>query len=343
VTASPRDSGTFQNMLDWLETELRGVKSQITDGLEELEQTRAQVWDLVDKVQRADIAAANVTAQLKHLSQLPEEARLLRERIERVQSLLGQDQEQTELLARQLRAEIQADRDERGELRRRTEYAEQSTASVAEKLSVTEEIARRVQDDLALAQQRLEQLDVTLAGVDARIAANAEAQRRMQGDARNASSELERHDRILGDNDERLNRLQEAVRRLREEAQQTAEVREEFQALRERMEGLRQISDTVAERVGVMASDHEAQQARLAEIERALERQRTRADQQDRGLMEMRTLVEEAREQMSRDAERFLAFQEKVRRRQVADLEQEMREIKGQVRTQAANRSQPNA
>ena len=108
---STQDPGTFQNMIDWLEGELRQVKSQMGEYADQAEQARTQLWDLADQHQRHDAGVTTVTAQLKVLTNLPEEVRLVRERIERLQSVLGQDQEQKEQLARQLRAEMQAERD----------------------------------------------------------------------------------------------------------------------------------------------------------------------------------------------------------------------------------------
>ena len=113
------EPGVYDGMIEWLETEVRALKTQVAEFSEQLQQERAQLWTFADEWKRAEGGAANTTAQLQILSSLPDEVRFLRERLERVQNALAHDQEQTELLARQLRAEMQAERDERGELRRR--------------------------------------------------------------------------------------------------------------------------------------------------------------------------------------------------------------------------------
>ena len=335
MTAPRNEPGTFQSILDWLEGELRQVKAQVADHAEEVQQARTQVWDVIDQVQRADAGASNMAAQINVLSGLADDVRTLRERLERFQGMLGRDQEQMELISRQLRAEMQAERDERGELRRRTEFSEQAALSAQEKLAGTEEVTRRVGDDLALQQQRSEQFEINMAGIEARIAANAESIRRAHSDGRNTAAEIDRHDRALSDLGERLDRLQETQRSLEENVGRSEEIEAEFEAIREGADSMRQATAEMGERAGAMARDREALEGRLTELERGLERGRTRATQQDRALAELRSALADARDQITRDSERLLSFQEKMRRRQIADLEQEIREIKGQGRQQS--------
>ena len=124
MTTSSPDPQSFQSMLDWLETELRGVKASLAELDDKTEQTQTHLWSLIDGQARGEQGTGTLAAQISVLSDLPETIRILRERVERLQGAVGQDSEQRELLARQLRAEMQAERDERGELRRRAEFAE---------------------------------------------------------------------------------------------------------------------------------------------------------------------------------------------------------------------------
>ncbi len=337
MTAPQQDSNSFQGMLDWLEGELRQVKTQLAESQEQAEQNRAQVWDLADQVQKADGGAANLAAQINVLSGAAEDLRALRERVERLQGALGQDQEQVELLGRQLRAEMQSDRDERGELRRRTEFAEQAASTAAEKLNLIEEVSRRVQDDQALLHQRFEQMDINIAGLEARIAANAEAIRRGQTDDRNTAGELERHERGLAEIGQRLDRFQEAMRRAQEAASRFEEMQQDFAAIRELADSIRQSNTETVERTTAMVRDNEALQTRFAEFERGIERARARDDQQERVLGDLRNALDEARDQVAREFEKFLSLQEKGRQRQMADIEQELREIRGYGRKQQTN------
>ena len=330
MTTLPPDPKSFQSMIDWLETELRQVKAQLQEYGDQAETNQSTIWDLADRQQRSEHGATNFTAQLNVLTGVPEELRLLRERIERLQGGVGQDAEQRELFGRQLRAEMQAERDERGELRRRTEFAEQAATDVGEKMGLLEDVVRRSQEEAALIQQRLEQSDINVQGADARLAANAEALRRAQGDVRNMTQE-----RLLTEMNERQERLLEGMRRLQEDADRATALAEEFEAQRERFEALRQSQDSTIERANEVARDEEALQAKLTEMERAVERARNRGDEHERALTELRHGVDEAADTARREGERFLAFQEKVRRRQTSDIEEEIREIRGFGRSKA--------
>lgn len=329
------EPGLYDNMIDWLESEVHALKAQVADLTEQLQQERAQLWTFADEWERAEGAATNTTAQLHILSALPDEVRFLRERVERVQSALAHDQEQTELLARQLRAEMQAERDERGELRRRTDFAEQAALAGADRMSAADEMVRRLQETASEHTQRFEQIDINLAGLEARLAASIEALRRADHDSRTLSADLERHARGVAEMGERLDRYQEAARRLDAQFARGEEAAEEADALGDRFDALRVNNDQAMERLASIAAAHEMMDARLAESDRNQERARSRSEQHERVLNELRAGFEELRQSMQQDYERLLGFQEKQRRRQIADLEQEIRELRGYIRAHA--------
>ncbi|MXY79888.1 MAG: hypothetical protein F4Y94_09430 [Chloroflexi bacterium] len=333
------DPDQIAGVVDWLEAEVSSLKAKLSQIESQTQEDRTRLWQISEASQRAESGAANVVAQLKILSDLPEDVRLLRERSERIQAALGQDSEQMELLGRQLRAEMQAERDERGELRRRTEFAEQAALTGAEKVHVAEEMSQRAQETMSVVNQRLEQSDINVAGLNARLEAVSEALRRLQDDGRTASSEIEGHDRLFTEMGDRMERFSELARRVQERFEDSERSREEAEALRDRFESMRVDNEAAIARVGAMQSEHEQIQARFAEFERSLERSRTRADQHERALGDLRAAFDDLRELLQRDTERLLGFQEKLRRRQISDLEQEIREIRGHIRQQAESRN----
>ena len=336
---TPQDPEQLAGVVDWLEAEVGGLKAKLAQAEAQAQEDRTRLWQISEAVQRAEGGAANMVAQLQILSDLPEEVRLLRERAERTQAALGQESEQMELLARQLRAEMQAERDERAELRRRTEFAEQAALTGAEKVHVAEEMSQRAQETMSVVGQRLEQSDLHVAGLDARLAALGEAVRRVQDDGRTASAEIEGHERLFAEIGDRMERFTELARRVQQRQEDSERSQEEAHALRDRFESMRVDNEAAIARVSTMQSEHEQIQARFGEFERSLERARTRSEQQERGLTEIRAAFGDLRELLQRDTERLLGFQEKLRRRQIADLEQEVREIRGHIRQQAESRN----
>ena len=328
MTAPRNQPDTFQGMLDWLEGELRQVKAQVADVAEQTRQSQAQIWELTDQGQHAETGAVNLAAQVNALAALPEDLRALRERVERLQSLMGQEKEQGQLLGRQLHAEMQTERNDRNDLRRRTEFAEQAATAFTEKLGAVDEAMRRLQDGEALINQRLEQVDINDAAIESRVAANAESLRRSQSEGRSLAGNQDRYDRALEDQNQRLDQLVGVVNRLQEDSQRLADLMGEVESMRGRLETIRVSNDAITERSEAVARSHEDLKARLEEFGRILERHRVRADQQERALADLRLLAEEVREHAAQEAERFHAFEEKGRRRQIADLEQEIRELK---------------
>lgn len=325
-------------VVDWLEAEVVALKAKIAQFESQAQEDRNHLWQLSEATQNAESGAANLDAQIRVFSDLPEEVRLLRERSERTHAALGQDAEQTELLGRQLRAEMQAEREERAELRRRAEFAEQAALTSGEKAAVAEQAAHRAQELVSTINQRLEQSDISASGLEARLAATGEALRRLEDERRSAGGELERHDRLFAEIADRMERFQEMARRMQQSFADTERGREEAEALKDRFESMRVDHESALSRVSTMGSEHEQMQARFGEFERSLERARTRSEQHDRALTDLRALFEDLREATQRDTEKLLGFQEKLRRRQIADLEQEIREIRGHIR--AATESQ---
>ena len=336
---TPHDPEQLAVVVDWLEAEVSGLKAKLAQAEGQAQEDRTRLWQISEAVQRAEGGAANVVAQIQILSDLPEEVRLLRERSERTQAALGQDSEQMELLGRQLRAEMQSERDERAELRRRTEFAEQAALAGVEKVRVAEEMAHRAQETMSVVSQRMEQTDIHVAGLDARLAALGEAVRRVQDDGRTAGAEIEGHDRLFAEIGDRMERFTEMARRVQQRLEDSERSQEEAHALRDRFEVMRVDNEAAITRVSTMQSEHEQIQARFGEFERSLERARTRSEQQERGLTEIRAAFDDLRELLQRDSERLLGFQEKLRRRQISDLEQEVREIRGHIRQQAESRN----
>ena len=336
MTATPPPSGSSEAMVEWLEAEVSGLRQQLSRQSEQAQIDHTQLWDLAERFQKAESGTANVTNQIDALVGLDREVRALRERLDRLQALFAQEQEQVSHLGRQLRAEMQSDRDDRTQLARRTEFAERTVGSLSDRLAAVDEAVRRGQDDLHAVSQRFDSVEVDVVALDSRVSANAEAQRRVQGNAETLTDKIQEMEDLASQFNERLTILEEQVRRITDDALGVGEMRHEFDTLRERVEAIRIASDATTERSNSVARDYGVLNGQLEEVERSLERQRVKAEQQDHALAELRRLVHEVRNLTARESERFIGFQEKLRRRQIADLEQEVREIKGYARPEGA-------
>ena len=194
-----------------------------------------------------------------------------------------------ELLGRQLRAEMQSERDERAELRRRTEFAEQAALAGAEKVRVAEEMSQRAQETMSVVSQRMEQTDIHVAGLDARLAALGEAVRRVQDDGRSAGAEIEGHDRLFAEIGEPHGALHRAGPGACSNASRTANGHRRKPT--PCATASRACASTTRPRSPASTrcrASTSRSRPRFGEFERSLERSRTRSEQQERGLTEIR-------------------------------------------------------
>ena len=332
MTATPPPSESSETMVEWLEAEVHGLRQQLSRQSEQAQIDHTQLWDLAERFQKAESGTANVTNQIDALVGLDREVSALRERLDRLQAVFAQEQDQVSNLGRQLRAEMQSDRDDRTQLARRTEFAERTAGGLNDRMAAVDEAIRRIHDDLHAMSQRFDGTEVNVTALDSRVSANAEAQRRAQGNAETLVDKLREMEELASQFNERVNILEEQVRRVTDDALGVGDMRHEFDTLRERVEAIRIASGAITERSNSVARDHGVLNGQLEEMERLLARQRVKAEQQDHALAELRRLVQEVRSLTIRESERLISFQEKLRRRQIADLEQEVREIKGYAR-----------
>ncbi len=326
-------------MVEWLEAEVYSLRQQLSRQSEQAQIDHTQLWDLAERFQKAESGTANVTNQIDAMVGLDREVHALRERLDRLQALFAQEQEQVSHLGRQLRAEMQSDRDDRTQLARRAEFAERTAGGLSDRLAAVDEAVRRVHDDIHAVSQRFDSAEVDIVALDSRMSANSEAQRRVQSGAESLADKIREMEDLASQFNERFAILEEQVRRITDDALGVGDMRHELDTLRERVEAIRIVSDATAERSNSVARDYGVLNGQLEEVERSIERQRLKAEQHEHALAELRRLVQEVRNLTTRESERLNNFQEKLRRRQIADLEQEVREIKGYSRPEGASGS----
>jgi chromosome segregation ATPase len=329
MTTSRRTSESSEAMVEWLESEVRDLRQQLSRQSEQAQADHTQICDLAASFQRAEAGAGNVVNQIDSLAGLAGEMRGLRERTDRLQGLLAQDQERVEHFGRQIRAEMQTDRDDRTQAIRSAEFAARAASGLSDRIESTDEIIRHIQDEVIALGQRFDGTEITSAALDSRISATTEAQRRIQSEREASASQSQEIEHAASQLNERFAILEEQIRRVTDGPLSVDDIHREMEAMRERIEAIRITSEATAERSSSVVRDHGSLSSQIEEAERSVERQRTKAEQQERTMVELRILVQELRDVSDREAARFISFQEKLRRRQIADLEQEVREIRG--------------
>lgn len=317
------------------EEDLAGQRARLTELLQSAERDRRELAATQERLRETEALALRAVSQTAAMSARLDEIQTLRERFGRFQSTLDEHAERLDLALRQLRHEVEAEREALTQAVRRLDAVDQTVGEAAERLTAIDETLRRqadTDDDLS---QRIAQAESHVEAGDARIAANAEAIRRAHADQRAADARDELHDRRLTELTERFNAAQQSLLRVRETADQWEDLMAAVEGMRARADDARRMLDEATATAASVRREFETMEERIGDIERGAEQLRSRDSHRERALALLSDELERLRSESSREQQRFVALQEQIRRRQINDLEQEIRELKAYVRVQA--------
>jgi len=322
VTALPPDA------VPWLEEEVRQAKALVHKLQQQVEQTTNQAWVLSQGLQKAEDVLAAVSAQLVALPQVQDEVRQLKEQVGRLHERFLASQGRMEETVRQQQTAMEREREERSASLRRFEGIEKLTQSYEGRVLAMEEGQRRVRDDIALLQKRAIELDKGLDDVAGKVARHGEAVKRLEQESGRVHAELDalaKQDSALS---ERVGLYGEQARRTEEQVgvigadrvvrQEFADVqthsRGEQQRLSERLKALEQTLDEMRQR-----AEDQSRALELAESKGATQMERVTLFHQQ---------IRDHRQQVAEFLRKLTQFEERQKRRQLASLEQELKEIK---------------
>jgi chromosome segregation ATPase len=312
----------------WLEEEVRQAKALVHKLQQQVEQTTNQAWVLSQGLQKAEDILATMSAQLVTLPQLQDEVRQLKEQVGRLHERLLASQGRMEETVRQQQTAMEREREERGATTRRLDAAEKLTQSYEGRVLAIEEGQRRLRDDTSLLQKRAAELDKGVEEVAGKTARHSETVKRLEQESGRVHAELDalaKQDSALS---ERLQLLGEQARRTEEQVAVIGAdrvVRQEFadaethrrgeqQRLADRLKGLEQTLGEIRQR----AEDQG----------RALELLETKASTQMERVTLFQQQIRDHRQQVAEFLRKLAQFEERQKRRQLASLEQELKEIK---------------
>lgn len=333
TTAHPPES--VDGWVSVFEEDLAGQRARLTELLQSAERDRRELAATQERLRETEALALRAVSQTSAMSARLDEIQTLRERFGRFQSSLDEHGERLDLALRQLRHEVEAERETLIQAVRRLDAVDQTVGEAAERLTAIDETLRRqadTDDDLS---QRIAQAESHVEAGDARIAANAEAVRRAHADQRAADARDELHDRRLTELTERFNAAQQSLLRVRETADQWEDLMAAVEGMRARADDARRMLDEATATAASVRREFETMEERIGDIERGAEQLRSRDSHRERALALLSDELERLRSESSREQQRFVALQEQIRRRQINDLEQEIRELKAYVRVQA--------
>lgn len=280
---------------------------------------------------RALTLAAEIAAALRQL----EEVQSLRERIGRFGGELDESRELAETSIRQLRQELDVQREAGNDALRRLQASEKSLNDLRERLAVFDEAIRRVNTEGGELTHRLSQIENSQVALGARISANADGLRRASGESSALEGRIDALERQLQGVTERLELSYQSLRRVQETAEQWDDLKNNVDALRGRIEESLQALDASKAIVASVQRGFEALEERIGNVERMGEQLRARDARRERAVASLGDRIESVSSMTAQEQERFVALQEQVRRRQIEELEQEIRELKSYLRVRS--------
>ena len=272
--------------------------------------------------------AAEVASAIRQLDEL----QALRERVNRFGGDLDENKELAEASIRQLRQEVDGQREVGNDANRRLQSSEKALNDLRERLGVFDDAIRRVNNEGGEIAHRLSQLENGQVALGARIAANADGLRRASSEESALETRIEALERNLFGLTERVDLSYQNLRRVQETAEQWDDLRNNVEALRGRVEESLQAMDASKAIVASVQRGFEALEERIGNIERVGEQLRGRDARRERAVASLGDKIESVSTQSAQEQDRFVALQEQIRRRQIEELEQEIRELKSYLR-----------
>jgi chromosome segregation ATPase len=329
VVAPPReDPSQSISTLAWLQDQFHLLKAQLGKVQHQTDQTQAMALDVSEKMRQQEATIADLASQASALVSLQEDMRQLKDVLARLQEEQVQARGHLEETSRQRLTEAERGRVEVTDQRRRQEDLERQVEAWLDRQSGMEDAARRYQEGLALANARAESMEQRLENLEGRASRNLEATNRIDQEISRidaAIQGLEREDDLQA---ERARVALEAARRVE------ADVESERRDLRALTE--------LSERTELLKVERQRLDDRLAQAEENISELRGLLGHQEQllSVLDGRTQgylgrLEALREEILRHRQQFVEHllklssgQERLKRRQIEELEREIKELK---------------
>ena len=315
-------------MLLWLEDELREAKAQISRLEQGISEARGQIAGLTAQVHASEDRSASASARLAEIPQVTSQVGQVRKTLTQVEEQVGTADRRLNEGLRLQQIETERIRQELNGTHRRMDLVERLVETSAARFEHLEEADRRLQEAITLTKQQNEALERHQESADLRTSRGLDAMKRYEHEIGRLELDigaLQAHEGLWT---ERLQAFGEGMRRIEQQNEAlTVEVVEQ-RNITEKIELLRAEIHRVADRVSVSETDADACQQDLSDQRRLL----GLLDGKDRGIMErLSTLQSDLatyRDQVADQFHRLHLALDRHRRRQIEELERDLRELK---------------
>lgn len=333
TTIDPTNSADSQ--LRRLEESIAGLRSQTSELAQSEARDQREMGVIEQRVRELEGRAISLSAEINVVARQAEDIQTLRERVGRFSGDLDAHSELTDASLRQLRQDLEAHREASNEAARRMTAIEKANADLRDRIAVQDETLRRLNAEAGDAAHQQSQIESSQQALGARIAANTETVRRASSEANALETRIEAAEREQFHLSERVELSYQSLRRVEETAQEWDDVRTVVEALRSRVEDSLSQLDASKLMVASVQREFEAIADRIGTVERVGENLRVRDARRERDVSSLGDRIESLTSESAQDQDKFIALQEQIRRRQIDDLEQEIRELKSFLRVRS--------
>ena len=333
TTTDPTNNADSQQRR--LEESIAGLRSQTTELAQSDVHDQREMEVLEQRVRELEGRAISLAAEINVVARQAEDIQVLRERVGRFSGDLDAHSELSDTAVRQLRQDLESHRDAANDAARRMTAIEKANADLRDRLAVQDEALRRLHSDAGDAAHQQSQIESSQHALGARIAANTESVRRTAGDASALATRIEAAEREHFHLTERVELSYQSLRRVEETAQEWDDLRTAVESLRSRVEDTLSQFDASKLLIASVQREFETFADRIGNIERVADQLRVRDARRERDVSSLGDRIASLTSESAQDQDKFIALQEQIRRRQIDDLEQEIRELKSFLRVRA--------
>ncbi len=327
-TYEERQSAALSTTVSWLEDELREAKSIIIKQQQSLEQIGSQIWELTGALHRAEDLLATMPPRLDVLPDYDIQLHELKEDIGRVHDHGLATEMRVAELSRLQSTDAERVRAVLNDLTRRMELAERGVQSAAPRFDSLDEASRRAMEAVTYVRQRIDEIERTTEGIEGRVARIVESGGRSEQEFARLGSEIETLHRQDATIAERVQIYTEMLKRLDAQISLVSSEVAVKQDVIERIELARVELHRLEERISVQ----EVVGQDLREGDEDVRRSVAMLDGRDKGLYDRLAGLQNDlalhRAAVAEQFQRLHQSQERARRRQIEDLEREIREMR---------------
>lgn len=314
--------------VSWLEDELRESRSQFVRQQQTLDQLSSQLWDTTSALHKAEDLLASLPPRLAVLAEYDERLRTLKDDLAGLHEQTLLDESRLADLGRLRQVETDRDRAVLNDLTRRLEIVERGLQSNQPRFEAIDEAGRRTMELVSQLRQRMESVERLAETLESRLTRVIDGGGRTEHEFTRLSGEVEAlrgQDAMLG---ERMQVYTGIIKRLEGDLSMLAgEVGVGRDAL-ERIELNRLEVHRLEERLSAL----EASADELRDRGEDARQQMSLLEGRDKGIADRLTGLQAelatSRAQIAEQFGRLHQVQERLKRRQIEDLEREIRELR---------------